>query len=891
MVPTRQSGRRLREALANLAAGADQAVFPPRVIVPELLPQVAAAVPASASRLELTLAWVEVLLVIKLRAFRAVIPVAPPRRDFAWARALATRLIKVQTTLAEGGFRMADVAALADNPEGERWRQLAKLESAVERGLAKQSLLSRVTAERNAEAGITLPAGLREIVVIGAPDIVPVAIRYLAQLSQQVSVTVLIYGPPGLRLAEAFDAWGRPRSVFWGERSLIFPDFYQQVELRSDPSAQAAEIATLAATHPRPDEWLAVALGDPEIGPPLELELESRQLRAFNPEGVAWNQAAFYSVIRGFAALVDDPTAEAISELLRCPSLLDWWQNQEPNFVTATLLKQWDQLRSQHLVPDLVTAGQHTGKWPMLGRALNQLLAWRAELLTGDFADQARERVAQLYAHRDFTADSEEAEAAQRWTDTVAAVTRASVLLPDVGVGELWGLAVQTFGEGMRFETKEIGAVELGGWLELLWADAAHVVIAGCNEGRIPEAIVGDAFLPEGLRVKLGLKTNPERLARDAYVLAAAVGSRPTAAGVRILLGKTSSAGEPMRPSRLLLQGAGVELPGRVRHLFREIEAGGASLPWQRAWPLRPRWQPLKSSLSVTALRDWLACPFRFYLRRSLRMEPQELAKVELDARDFGSLLHGALETVSRDPTLRDCGDADRWREGLWSALDRDVAGRWGGDLSLPLVIQLESARQRLARAAVVQAEVWQQGWRIDRVEWDFALPLGGLTVNGKIDRIDRHLDGRVRVIDYKTSDRPVAPIEAHLSSLRPEDSARPEWLRVDFRGKAKRWVDLQLPLYRRALADEFGPEIECAYFNLPKAISETNLISWPEAMPELQVAAEACAAQVAEAIVRAEFWPPLESVGPRDDDWQGVFHHGTRASVDEDWIRKEWGR
>ena len=37
VVPTRQSGRRLREALANLAFTRDQAVFAPRVVTPDVL--------------------------------------------------------------------------------------------------------------------------------------------------------------------------------------------------------------------------------------------------------------------------------------------------------------------------------------------------------------------------------------------------------------------------------------------------------------------------------------------------------------------------------------------------------------------------------------------------------------------------------------------------------------------------------------------------------------------------------------------------------------------------------------------------------------------------------------------------------------------------------------
>ena len=80
---------------------------------------------------------------------------------------------------------------------------------------------------------------------------------------------------------------------------------------------------------------------------------------------------------------------------------------------------------------------------------------------------------------------------------------------------------------------------------------------------------------------------------------------------------------------------------------------------------------------------------------------------------------------------------------------ERAARQRFGGELTLPLVVQFESARQRLRAAAEIEARERQDGWRTERVEWKFEFPLGGLTVSGKIDRIDRHRDGRVRVLDY----------------------------------------------------------------------------------------------------------------------------------------------
>src|ERR1700683_145766 len=58
VVPTKQAGRRLREALAAHASASGQAGFPPRVLTPEAL---IAPVPGSASRLESLLAWARTL--------------------------------------------------------------------------------------------------------------------------------------------------------------------------------------------------------------------------------------------------------------------------------------------------------------------------------------------------------------------------------------------------------------------------------------------------------------------------------------------------------------------------------------------------------------------------------------------------------------------------------------------------------------------------------------------------------------------------------------------------------------------------------------------------------------------------------------------------------------
>jgi ATP-dependent helicase/nuclease subunit B len=480
-------------------------------------------------------------------------------------------------------------------------------------------------------------------------------------------------------------------------------------------------------------------------------------------------------------------------------------------------------------------------------------------------------------------------ESAEVWRDTLAEAAAALEKFPGATPSEGWELALEALAAARRVEDKPAGALELNGWLELLWEDAPHLVVAGLNDGRVPDAIAGDVFLPEAIRGPLGLKTNAVRLARDAYLLAALAawrdGSSSEAGGrLDVLVGKVAAAGDPLRPSRLLLRCADAHLPRRVQFLFQEVPGAEASVPWARAWRLRPRHVAPPANISVTALRGWLACPLRFYFQHVLRMERVDPAKAELDAFDFGTLVHAALQELGDNAGLRDCEDEAVLRTGLLAALDRRAREQWGGSLTLPLLVQLESARQRLGAAARVQARERAAGWRVERVEWKFELPAGGLKLRGKIDRIDRHVrTGAVRVLDYKTSDSAVSPERAHLGAAGAAAADRPAWTRVVAGGRERSWEDLQLPLYRRAVAQEFGADVACGYFNLPKAAGDTALSLWDSLTPDLQAAAETCAERTAAAIAAGIFWPPAERE-PRDDgDWAGLFHHGTAASVEWD--------
>ncbi|OYT72423.1 MAG: hypothetical protein CFK52_05250 [Chloracidobacterium sp. CP2_5A] len=72
---------------------------------------------------------------------------------------------------------------------------------------------------------------------------------------------------------------------------------------------------------------------------------------------------------------------------------------------------------------------------------------------------------------------------------------------------------------------------------------------------------------------------------------------------------------------------------------------------------------------SATALNEYATCPFRFFARRVLRLQPRVTAALDLQAQDRGRLLHDILRDAYRDATH----DATQSRQGdpLQRKLDR----------------------------------------------------------------------------------------------------------------------------------------------------------------------------------------------------------------------------
>jgi ATP-dependent helicase/nuclease subunit B len=390
------------------------------------------------------------------------------------------------------------------------------------------------------------------------------------------------------------------------------------------------------------------------------------------------------------------------------------------------------------------------------------------------------------------------------------------------------------------------------------------------NEGRVPASVSNDPWLGENARAWLGLITSDQRAARDAFLFRSMLEARRSSGKVDIFCAKSGSRGDTLLPSRLLLAAPSDELPERVQNLFKEVQPPESSLKWERDWQWRPVHHNPIEKIHVTSLRDYIACPFRFYLKHICRMNKTDPERNEWNSREFGNIVHDILEAFGKDPVARDSSDPDFIGDWLSQKLDETLAKLHGDAPPLAIRIQTEALRQRLKWTARIQAEQRGMGWQISETELPVELTIGGFVIRAKIDRIDRHeVTGALRVIDYKTG-----KVEKTESQHRKKITAKTQipphindtspvrHTALDGKGISDfLWINLQLPLYALAESENStGVPIPC-YIKLGSTEKEVDFVEWSSFTQEDLESAKACMDWIATSISQKIFWPPAPKV------------------------------
>ncbi len=378
-------------------------------------------------------------------------------------------------------------------------------------------------------------------------------------------------------------------------------------------------------------------------------------------------------------------------------------------------------------------------------------------------------------------------------------------------------LAARRLFTGERGGMRDPEAVVFGDSIAMRGVTADRALLLSVDEDAFPAQLEEDPLLPDEERAKLNrLLARPDlpdalslrrRNAAEEKLLFA-LPAASVRKGIAYSVCRSDEAGAPSRPSRYLLHlmsrfagpsvfseewerasGAAVErlprsvfaaLAGDGPRSAREAalaawRAGRLSpvpgIPWSRilrtlsAWAARSVGDriypgpgvpvPLPETHSASALDELARCPYRYFLRFLLRLDPPEEPEeaVSLTPAELGEIAHDVLRILGKDAAEgKGWGDVD--------AAARKAAARFSREnpTGLPGLfrIQCRGIRDDVARLVALErrAEVERPGWRVDRVEETFAVPPSSLPgFRGRIDRLDRGPSGEARLVDYKYSD------------------------------------------------------------------------------------------------------------------------------------------
>ncbi len=887
IVPTRQAGRHLREAMTLYCARHNAAMLSARIEEPSSLFRPHKKNPREASATMVKALWTNLLSRSNLNDYPNLFPGPKHNNDFSWAMRMGEMMQNLRNTLTDGGYQISNMPDNTELEEPQRWLDMARLEKAYIDRVEKAGLTDPCLNKISLATSPAPPENINRIIIAAVPDPSLLMIKALEQLAEKITVDILVHAPESM--ADHFDQWGRPIPAKWMHLLFDIPDPQANIILASSPQAQSRRVIEEISAESKsigPSD-IAIGVPDKSIIPHIEKDLAESGLPAFNPANKIMKDHPAYKLIESFISLVTNNTYKAFSTFLRHHDALNFLEKSDLNIKPRNLLKEIDEFQNKYLplLFDDITQSRHleSDSYNNLRKASQTVRTLIDHFQKQNPADAIRSFCQTIYEPRIINTrnlnDKELLEATQKMDSILQEFTTRPDLESLLDRKSILTLILRRLGEQEYHNEREKTAIDLEGWLELTWNDAPFLIVTGMNEGTVPQSRTGDAFLPDSLRSILQLRDNASRFARDAFLTRGFIESRRNSGRVCFIAGKTNSAGDPLKPSRIFFRCDDKELPARAELLFRQTDEHRNTPPSTISFKLKPAtpeeaMRNLKhpGELNVTSFRDYLSCPFRFYLKHVLKMKALDDQKSGMDARDFGDMIHWALNEMARNKEIAQCREQKELEMFLCNKADHWMKNRYGNPLPLPLMITLDSGKQRLRAAARAHIDLVNQEWEIIQAETEYKTELNGMIIKGRIDRIDRNRhNGAIRIIDYKTSDgsKSKKPKTEHIKK---DNSNTPEFTKlIAAAGESEHWRDLQLPLYMFLVSSNTSMRPSApAFFSIPRSADDTDILNWDGFDDEIMQSAITCAQNIITRIQEHIFWPPAEKV--EYDDFANLF-------------------
>lgn len=228
----------------------------------------------------------------------------------------------------------------------------------------------------------------------------------------------------------------------------------------------------------------------------------------------------------------------------------------------------------------------------------------------------------------------------------------------------------------LPFEGDPLQGLQVMGLLETRCLDFDNMIVLSANERTLPRRYSRQTIISDVMRMLFGMATIEHQDANWAYYFYHLIARAKNVFLIYDARGNTLSGGEP---SRYVAQ---LEMLYGGKNLKLHKVNFDAQLPTVRSVDIKvPKnerimrhlnsylasWNGIKKYLSASAIKDFVACPLKFYLKRVEGLNVENEKEDFMDAATFGSIVHETLQHLYYP-------DVDgQHRSGLYRVTAQDI--------------------------------------------------------------------------------------------------------------------------------------------------------------------------------------------------------------------------
>ena len=355
------------------------------------------------------------------------------------------------------------------------------------------------------------------------------------------------------------------------------------------------------------------------------------------------------------------------------------------------------------------------------------------------------------------------------------------------------------------FHGEPVVGVQIMGVLETRNIDFDNVLLLSCNEGNMPKGVNDSSFIPYSIRKAHGLTTIDNKVAIYSYYFHRLL---QRARDITIAYNNSTDNGHTGEMSRFMLQLL-VESGQKIEHYSLTAK--------NQPTPLMPKAIEKDeaaigkleemSKLSPSAINTYIRCKLAFYYQYIAHIKEPDSDPETIDNRMFGNIFHRAAYLIYKDITdhspVIEKTHIQAYlsnRKLLASVVDRafeeeecktnnglQIINR---EVIIEYITKLLKIDQQLCPFSILAMEEEAKVY----TQLSFTIPSGGalkggalvssapdkhynLTIGGIIDRLDAVTDKqtgkrRIRVVDYKTGNKPSSAIKSIEEVFDPKNIA-----------------------------------------------------------------------------------------------------------------------